>query len=88
MTRTALVTATFNNLTAFNIKSAEGITGLEGGVLYAQNLKYFAATNCNIYDVLLEDGSGDAIFLVNYVGPTFEVLLQNNTLSSLTSPIS
>ena len=36
---TTLVTAIFNNITAFNIKSATGITQLEGGVLYAKNLK-------------------------------------------------
>ena len=38
-TPTALVSVIFNNITAFNIKSATGITDLEGGVLYAKNLK-------------------------------------------------
>ena len=34
-TTETLITATFNNITAYNIKSAPGIKGLEGGVVFA-----------------------------------------------------
>lgn len=88
LTTTALITANFISITAFNIKSAPGITDLEGGVLYAKNLRYFTANLCNIYDVALEKGSGEAFFLSNIVGPLLDVTLTNNNFTSLLSPIS
>lgn len=35
LTTTAVISVYFNSIIAYNIKSATGITGLEGGVLYA-----------------------------------------------------
>lgn len=68
----------FNFVTAFDIKSTIGIKELEGGVLYGKNLKSFVGTNCNITDTLLEEGSGDAFYLINDVGPAITVTLSNN----------
>lgn len=72
-TSTALISAIFNNITAFDIKNSPGITDLEGGVFFAKNLKSFIGTT------ILDGGSGDAFYLVNEVGPSINVTLENNT---------
>lgn len=50
-------------------------------MLFGKNLKSFVATNCNLYDIILNEGSGDAFYLINYVPASLTVTLSYNKFS-------